>query len=192
MLNWEIFEDKYPRNALISVLFEPDSSTFSDPTKLPNSPATDAFIPSTGLTPPDDERIPVLIDNFLQNVHTKNPILDVESLVKQGRKCAEQGVGWDAWSCLVLLACALGSVARPFDTAAPLPPVVRPESIDIARAPPPSSARMFAKELQQAESCFILACRRLGLLKHTMLGAQCHFFAGGKSGPAVKPYWRVT
>ena len=135
---------------------------------------------SDNLKLPDEERIPSLVDNFLQNVHTKNPILDVKSLVRHSRHCAKHGLSYDAWSCLVLLACALGSVAKPFDTAAPLPPIVRPESIVLAQAPPPASADIFAKELHQGESYFILACRRLGGLKHTMLGAQCQFYAGGE------------
>ena len=181
VLTWEIFEGRYPPNALIGVLFEPDHIGFADTPATPTSPVADAFVPTTGLTPPDDERIPGLVDSFLQNVHTKNPILHVEPLVKHARQCAQNGVGWDAWSCLVLITCALGSVAKPFDNAAPLPPVVRRESLELANAPPPSSARLFAKELHQAESCFVLACRRLGSLKHTMLGAQCHFFAGGTS-----------
>lgn len=178
VLTWDVFERNYPANALIGVLFEPDQK--DGPESLPTS-SKDVFNAPTGLKPPDDEKIPQLVDNFLQNVHTKNPILDVESLVKYSRRCAEHGVGWDAWSCLVLLACALGSVAKPFDTASPSSPGVRSESVDLANTPPPSSAQFFAKELQQGESCFVLACRRIGSLKPTMIGAQCHFFAGGKS-----------
>ena len=180
VLTWEVFENRYPPNALIGILFEPEHSSFADMPATPTSPVADAFVPTSGLTPPDDERIPGLVDSFLQNVHTKNPILHVEPLVKHARHCAQHGIGWDAWSCLILLACALGSVAKPFDTAAPVGPFMRPEAIALASAPPPSSVRIFAKELHQAESCFVLACRRLGSLKHTMLGAQCHFFAGGK------------
>ena len=182
VFTWEIFEGKYPSNALIGVLFEPDYSSFSEGHAAPSalSPGIDSFVTTTGLTPPEDERIPALVDNFLQNVHTKNPILDVETLVKQARHCAHNSPGWDGWSCLVLLACALGSVAKPFDTAAPLPPDIRPEASELANAPPPVSARLWSRDLQQAESCFVLACRRLGCLKHTLIGAQCQFFAGGK------------
>lgn len=183
VLTWGVFEHKYPANALIGVLFEPDHN---DTPELSTTSSRDVFNAPAGFKPPDDEKIPLLVDNFLQNVHTKNPILDVESLVKSSRRCAEHGVGWDAWSCLVLLACALGSVAKPFDTAAPSSLDLRPESLDLVNAPPPSSARFFAKELQQAESCFVLACRRIGSLKPTMIGAQCHFFAGGRSNSSLK------
>ena len=183
VLTWPIFEHRYPPNHLIQVLFMPSVSL-----AVPNSQTNQAesceetYTVTGGLRPPDDERIPALIDNFLQNVHTKNPVLDVESLVRKGRIFAEQGLGWDAWSCLVLIVCALGCIAKPFEIASPnvdsfghSPPH---ESMLVATAI--SSAQLFAKEIQAAESCFVLACRRLGLLRHTLLGAQCHFFAGGK------------
>lgn len=183
VLTWPIFEQRYPSNHLIQVLFTPsvslavlDTSTNQDELR------EETYTVAGGLRPPEDERIPALIDNFLQNVHTKNPVLDVESLVRRGRLCAEQGPGWDAWSCLVLLACALGSIAKPFEIASPNIDRSRqsahPDSLLVASAT--SSAQLFAKELQAAESCFVLACRRLGLVRHTVLGAQCHFFAGGK------------
>lgn len=138
-----------------------------------------------GLQPLPDEKIPFLIDNFLQNVHTKNPILDVELLLKNGRKAAEVGLGWDAPSCLVLLACALGSIARPFEQSLTMVETISNPDSSSGRLchDPVSSAILFAKDLQQAESCYVLACRRIGLLKNTILGAQCHFFAGGQYLP---------
>lgn len=182
MLRWEIFQDKYPPNSLIGGLFSPDH-TGSASGRNADSPSADLITNPAGLTPLEDEQIPALVDRFLQNVHTKNPILDVEALVKHGRRCADQGVGWDARSCLVLLACALGSVAKPFDRPVPQPSVLSTTSDDGSRSgmQPASSSRLYAKELQQGESCFTLACRRLGSLKYSMLGAQCHFFAGGMS-----------
>lgn len=170
VLRWEIFEDKFPANALISSLFKPSLADTAD----------DLIAAPSRLTPLDEENIPSLVDKFLQNVHTKNPILDVEALVKHGRRCADQGIGWDGRSCLVLLACALGSVVKPFDTPIPQSPDVYRCTVDPMRGSAASSSAMYAKELQQADSCFALACRRLGSLKYSLLGAQCHFFAGGK------------
>jgi hypothetical protein len=177
VLQWAIFQEKYSQDSLINGLFQAqddNSPSLRESSKLPIS---DEDVRFTGLHPPDDERIPHLIDSFLQNVHTKNPILDVESLVKHGRKCAQHGVGWDGLSCLVLLACALGSVAKPFDMSIAQQAALRGET-DIPSSSA-SSSNIYAQELQQAESCFTLACRRLGLMNHTILGAQCHFFAGG-------------
>lgn len=183
VLQWEIFDGKYGQNALIGALFQPREGQGSS-----KSQGVDEVVRTTGLRPPDDERIPSLIDSFLQNVHTKNPVLDVESLVKHGRKCTEQGIGWDGSSCLVLLACALGSVAKPFDTSISKRTVVPPRNISLPSLSTCGSSHVYAAELQQAESCFALACRRLGLLTHTMVGAQCYFFAGGQSGPPLASF----
>jgi hypothetical protein len=190
VLTWPIFEHKYPSNHLIQALFMPSASLAV--CKAPSDRAKsreETYTVAGGLRPPEDERIPALVDNFLQNVHTKNPVLDVETLVLRGRLSAEQGLGWDAWSCLVLIVCALGCVAKPFEIASPnvegLGQSQSSESLLVATAT--SSAQLFAKEIQAAESCFVLACRRLGLLKHTLLAAQCHFFAGGKKAPVVPP-----
>jgi hypothetical protein len=157
----------------------PSTTGQQSPSNGPDPSSTSSSSSSSkGLTPPDDEQIPALVDRFLTNVYTKNPILDVERLVKHGRQCADRGVGWDGWSCLVLLACALGSVAKPFDRSLQLAKPVPEEGKEEGGAGM-SSARVYKRELQQGESCFTLACRRLGSLKYSMLGAQCHFFAGG-------------
>lgn len=182
VLQWGVFEEKYPANSLIGGLFSPEHNAVSLPTEGASTPSGDLITNSSRLSPLEEEQIPGLIDRFLQNVHTKNPILDVEALVKHGRKCAEQGVGWDGRSCLVLMACALGAVAKPFDRS------VRPMSMAFSPVsetgptsmPATPSSTLYAKELQQGDSCFTLACRRLGSLKYSMLGAQCHFFAGGE------------
>lgn len=163
VLTWEIFENRYPQNALIGSLFK--SETPGVDHSLLND--TDVFNSARGLNPPDEERIPQLVDSFLQHVHTKNPILDVESLVKHARLSATEGLGWDAKSCLVLLACALGSLARPFEAVA---------AADSEHALLDADRERI---LQSGESYFVWACRRLGGLKHTILGAQCYFFAGG-------------
>ena len=174
ILTWSIFQGTFRENYLIEpLLYDPE---VSDP-QIHQSGADDrdTFTMINSLAPLEDQKIPSLVDNFLQNVHTKNPILDVETLVLKSREAATQGLGWDAWSCLLLLACALGYIAKPFGTF---------EGLHITEiyARNPTSQR----ELQQGENCFVLACRRLGLLKHTMLAAQCHFFAGGRCLPTAE------
>lgn len=179
MLRWEVFEGRYPENALIGVLFKPETDSLNADRRESCFRGGDVFTIVKGLRAPDEERIPALVDVFLQNVHTKNPILDVESLVKQARRFASEGLGWDAWSCLVLLACALGFVAKPFEAAPPSTPGSQIDRLGLADPSPPA-AEATTKALQRGESCFVLACRRLGGLKHTLLGAQCHFYAGGE------------
>jgi hypothetical protein len=171
-LTWPIFGGNFPQDTFIGVLFNPE-----EPNDIGSrSDNTDTLQVPGGLLSLPDERIPILIERFLECVHTKNPILDVESLLLHGRRAAENGLGWDAHSCLILLACALGCVAYPFDPKTDVGSEIFLETEDSSL---PSSS-LFSRELQLAESCYVLACRRLGLLKYTVLGAQCHFFAGGK------------
>ena len=173
VLNWEVFEGKYPPMALIGVLF----SRVEDGTSYNTGPTIDHVTPAGGLMPVNEEHIPLLVDKFLENVHTKNPVLDVEQLVKRARTIAGQGLGWDGWSCLVLLASALGTIAKPFDSTVNVAP--SPGGLDsVSNAMWITDAPTTPKELQQAESYFTLATRRIGSLKHSILGAQCYFFAG--------------
>lgn len=166
VLTWPIFQGRYPPNYLVDVLLEYNTAQLD-----PHKTGSNTFSVSGGLEPLPDERILFLIDKFLENVHTRNPILDVEALVRYGRRAASTGLGLDAESCLVLLACALGSIAISFD---------RSEVTELEEhAPGINSSTFFVKEIHQAESCYALACRRLGLLNQTILGAQCYFYSAG-------------
>jgi hypothetical protein len=166
VLTWPIFDGKFQDNYLVQPLL--CDKGVADPQLYPGSNLErDNYSMLNSVPPLEEERIPGLIDAFLQNVHTKNPVLDVEILVQKSREAATQGLGWDAWSCILLLACALGSIAKPFGAWE------NRQHNDVWARNPSSK-----KELQQGENCFILACRRLGLLKQTLLAAQCHFFAG--------------
>ena len=175
VLTWPIYDGKFHDNYLIQpLLYDKD---VADPHLHPGANLERDTYSMLNLLPPlEEERIPSLVDNFLQNVHTKNPVLDVETLVFKSRDTATQGLGWDAWSCVILLACALGSIAKPFGGWED-----RSEHEVWSKSPSTQ------KELQQGENCFILACRRLGLLKQTLLAAQCHFFAGVYLMYTVRP-----
>ena len=191
VLTWPVFNDNYTADCLIGGIFSPpvDPSQLglseehcSKFSKIGRGLSSDVFTASGGLHTLSEEKIPSLIERFLQNVHTKNPILDVEALLRYGRSAAEHGLRWDAPSCLVLLACALGSVAYPFTVSLASSPTIE-RNFELGTIPhgcEMSSAALYAAELQQAESYFVLACCRIGLLKPTVLGAQCHFFAGGE------------
>ncbi|KFY47771.1 hypothetical protein V496_10463 [Pseudogymnoascus sp. VKM F-4515 (FW-2607)] len=161
ILTWPIFAGEYPPEYLIEAILGKGEDDKSD-----------AFTVRYGeFESLSDERIPSLIDRFLRNVHTKNPILDVDALLQYGQTAAARGPGWDAPSCLVLLACALGSVSFSFESS--IAKQTEMSSAGLTR----TSASTYKKELRQAESCYALACRRLGLLKHTILGAQCYFYS---------------
>ncbi|KFY47065.1 hypothetical protein V494_00199 [Pseudogymnoascus sp. VKM F-4513 (FW-928)] len=160
ILTWPIFGGEYPPGYLIEAILGKGEDDTSD-----------AFTVRHGeFESLSDERIPSLIDRFLRNVHTKNPILDVDALLQYGRTAAARGPAWDAQSCLVLLACALGSVSFSFEHSVA-------NQAGMGAGSSATSASTYKKDLRQAESCYALACRRLGLLKHTILGAQCYFYS---------------
>ncbi|CAG8934760.1 unnamed protein product [Penicillium salamii] len=171
VLTWPIFGGRFRESFLITTLFQYSHGAAEER-------AGDAWAVPDGLRFTPDEQIPTLVDRFIQNVHTKNPILDLEALIRSGRHAAEIGLQWDAQSCLVLLTCALGSISQPFTfstqgphTASPFPDPSEPT----AGIPKSTSAT----QLREGEAFFTLACRRIGLLRYSVIGAQCHFFAGG-------------
>ena len=168
VLTWPIFQSRFSPEHLTNTLL-----THSPRERDENSENGEAFFVHTSFEPLSDERIPYLLNKFLENVHTKNPILDVEALVRWGKRAAAQGPGWDATSCLVLLTCALGAISLPFQSS------VADRVGSSSYTPPATSSTVFAGEIRQAESCYSLARRRLGLLGHTVLGAQCYFYSAG-------------
>lgn len=195
VLTWPIWNNKYGPEHLIGSLFRPTEPVrlgshmtgggpdlHQQPSVSEASKEQDIFAVPGGLVSLYEERIPALLESFLQNVYTKNPIFDVEELVRHGRRGAEHGLEWDAMSCLTLICCALGSIARPFDECL----LIRNQEVHavalnggLTSPKENSSATLYAKDLQAGESFFVLACRRLGLLKGgTIIGSQCHFFAG--------------
>ncbi|GAM87542.1 hypothetical protein ANO11243_055680 [Dothideomycetidae sp. 11243] len=165
VLSWPVFEGRYSFNTLSDAVFQPHASGEAERLSL------------RSVDLPSEERIPGLVDKFLKYVHTKNPILDVELLLEQSRKIACEGFNWDAHSCLVLLACALGSIAEPF----------RFSSHGSTRGDTPPPRATPERALQQGESYFRLASYRLGTLRATLLGVQCYFYAGVYSMYTMRP-----
>ncbi|KAJ5244451.1 hypothetical protein N7489_004547 [Penicillium chrysogenum] len=170
VLTWPIFQDQFRESSLITTLFHYSHGASEDR-------STESWTLPDGLQYTPDEQIPTLVDRFIQNVHTKNPILDLESLIRSGRHAAEFGLQWDAQSCLVLLACALGCISQPFTTSIQFPQTARSLHDGMGwRAPGFNSSS--GTPLREGEAYFMMACRRIGLLRYSVIGAQCHFFAG--------------
>lgn len=173
VLTWPIFRGQFRESSLITTLFHYSHGASEDR-------PTESWTLPDGLQYTPDEQIPTLVDRFIQNVHTKNPILDLKSLIRSGRHAAEFGLQWDAQSCLVLLACALGCISQPFTTSIQFPQTARSLHDGMGwRAPGFNSSS--GTQLREGEAFFMMACRRIGLLRYSVIGAQCHFFAGGMS-----------
>ncbi|KAJ6110592.1 hypothetical protein N7486_002827 [Penicillium sp. IBT 16267x] len=62
----------------------------------------------------DKKVIPHLVELFIEEVHTKNPIIDIPQIQKDTEHVLTQGFGYNEESCLVLLYCALGSISCAF------------------------------------------------------------------------------
>ncbi|TKA78035.1 hypothetical protein B0A55_02115 [Friedmanniomyces simplex] len=148
VLRWEVFEDRYPPSALVGIHFTREGGIGQDSLSV-----DETFTVRNGVLAPNEEQIPGLIESFLRNVHTKNPVLDAEQLVRQARIIASDGLGWGAWSCLVLLAAALGRIAKPFDGAVAMPnsPGADDRSGFVWSTDPANTA----EELEEAESYFV-------------------------------------
>ncbi|KAL3478319.1 hypothetical protein BJX99DRAFT_107854 [Aspergillus californicus] len=113
----------------------------------------------------EEENLVPLSKLFLSYVHTKNPILDVSEFTRYVRDAAETGLRWDSPSCLVLIACALGCLAMPFESAH-----------DLHGSPSSSNSTTPFKEASAAY--YLAAKKRLGLIEPSLLSVQCHFLCG--------------
>ncbi|KAH7381531.1 hypothetical protein BKA66DRAFT_419113 [Pyrenochaeta sp. MPI-SDFR-AT-0127] len=94
-----------------------------------------------------------LLEQCFEHILSKNPVLEEDSMRKIMNFVCLNGIGWDADSCLVLLVCALGSIASP----------------DASQT-----------DWVTARSYFGAAQRRMGMLVtwDGLIVPQCYFLAG--------------
>ncbi|KAH8172163.1 fungal zn(2)-Cys(6) binuclear cluster domain-containing protein [Sarocladium implicatum] len=119
---------------------------------------------SSGLVTLDLEPSQVnrLLDGFFSYVHVKNPIFDERVTRRVIRSTLVNGIDWSSESCISLLVCALGSIAKPFG----------PEHEPVL---PGTEAYANAMAFFQAGQ------KRLGILlcsDETLVAAQCFFLSG--------------
>ncbi|ETS84593.1 hypothetical protein PFICI_02618 [Pestalotiopsis fici W106-1] len=115
-----------------------------------------------------------LLDNFFSFVHIKNPILSENQTRRLVKRVFSEGIGWDEESCLALIICANGAIARSFFA----------ESM--------SAARM---RQSQAPALYQAAQKRLGIVmaSHGLIAAQCLFLFGVYKMCLLQPHdaWRM-
>ncbi|KAM5344153.1 hypothetical protein ACJ41O_012690 [Fusarium nematophilum] len=173
---WPIFGGRFPPNYLTDPVFELDScdeSKYSDSVAQSSRKRHGIKTSSIGI---DEEGILDLVQRFLDLVHIKNPIIDVDTIWSYARSVVEDGLKWDSASCLVLLACALGCVATPFP----------PEMVESPGAKP-TSLESQEDDIRAGEAYYNLAKRRFGLLEVGIISTQCHFLAGVYSMYVMRP-----
>ncbi|KAJ4360966.1 Zcf27p [Didymosphaeria variabile] len=114
--------------------------------------------PISGLDEFEPHRIKLLLDNFFNYVHVKNPVLDEQQTRRIVNRVCLHGIDWSPDACLALLVCALGTIATPLDG---------------------DYVHRDSEAYRTAESFFLAAKKRLGLVlgTSTLIEAQCMFFA---------------
>ncbi|KAE9373064.1 hypothetical protein N431DRAFT_336998 [Stipitochalara longipes BDJ] len=155
ILLWPIFNGEFLPNHFVDMLFRTEHVVNDDSTVYRSSEAV-------GIK---ERSVKDLVENFLAYVHIKNPILDVETLRIHAKRLFEDGPGWDGMSCLVLLACALGALAEPYEQVCDKPSEA-------------NSRTLHGTGFAIAESNYYLARRRIGLLGGSIVRSQCYFWSG--------------
>jgi hypothetical protein len=108
ILAWPIFENRYPVSYIQDGIF--NSGCWKDRSSSNNISSSGGDVKNLrsqkkSLTTSlsfQEEEVVSLVDRFLSLVHTKNPILDDDTLRLYARNVEEDGLSWDGLSCLVV------------------------------------------------------------------------------------------
>jgi hypothetical protein len=122
ILTWPIFDSKVDHAHINTYFFEPHKTlaleTSQSPSNLHDGPGLSCRSNHSGRGIREED-VPPFVQEFLEKVHIKNPILDPPVLVEMARRVAEEGFKWDESSCLILIACALANLASDFSLTKP-------------------------------------------------------------------------
>ncbi|KAH8807735.1 hypothetical protein F5884DRAFT_346004 [Xylogone sp. PMI_703] len=116
-----------------------------------------------------------LCRKFLDLIHVKNPVLDLNSFNRDSRHVADNGPDWSAASCLILLACALACLATEYIPG------------DISDINSRDEGLKQEPDWTTAEAYFAAGKKRLGLLPPCLSTVQCLYFAGLYEKFAIRP-----
>lgn len=187
ILDWPVFENKYDRRLIEALIFDPalpcnilqnsctspqltdDSirNSYEDPRKSQGS--------GIGIC---EDSVPGLVEIFLVNVHVKNPILDPEYLRSMARGVVEHGFDWKASSCLILVVCALASISSRF---------LHHSTSTVRGIGEIDNSLSNTPDYGSAESYYAAACKRIGLLRNTLLATECYFMTGVYEMYSLRP-----
>ncbi|RKL42849.1 hypothetical protein BFJ70_g4545 [Fusarium oxysporum] len=164
ILEWPVFEDLTSlRKGQSLAIADSDSEDYNVSPGNPTEQSSEAA--GVGL----DIDIDHAIHMFLQNVHSKNPILDSRLLAEAVRYCSENGFDTSKESALVIIACALGLRSSPFVPSRDRKHVPRNSADD------------------QAEQLFRRGIQILALQPPSLLATQCRFFCGVYEMFCIRP-----
>ena len=102
VLDWPIFASRYPKSYLIDAVFEAEAEnedSDNEETALNRTRHHGLSNKGRGI---NEDDIPQLVRAFLELVHIKNPVVDVDTVWTYAHRVAEDGLKWDSASCLVV------------------------------------------------------------------------------------------
>ncbi|KAH7398616.1 C6 zinc finger domain-containing protein [Phaeosphaeria sp. MPI-PUGE-AT-0046c] len=168
ILQWPVFEEplaKLPRSAFLTFKKEQDYTYLGDmfSTLLP---LQDPFLDFST----EHSVVEELVDRFFVLVHVKNPILDRDVVKHYCAEFCQHGPKFDLNSCLMLLICAIASIAPEYRPSGPLTP-----DHGLSRLRP-----IGGENLSMGSCYFAAAEQRIGaaMTQHTSLAVQCLCLAG--------------
>ncbi|KAM0720454.1 hypothetical protein Q7P37_004590 [Cladosporium fusiforme] len=166
IFTWPIFNKDTAAQRVANTIFATQSSDSKEDDNG-NSPPRHLAFNTNFQHMTTSQNITQLVERFMSSVHSKIPFLDPSHLRRSAIRAEELGPAWDSSSCLVLLACALGSITTPFD------PEIRSahDLRDTVPAPAPT-------DWVTADGYHDAARRRFGLLSSNVEAAQCHVLSG--------------
>lgn len=167
VLQWPIFEEPLSslrRHPFLTFKKEQDYTYLEDMFSVPSIEPSP--VPYIHMGKFELER---LVDRFFILVHVKNPILDRDVVKQYCCEYLKQGPEFDLQSCLILLICALASVAPDFLPSGALGPAHRQ-----------SRSQSTGEDLTMGRTYFMAAEQRLGMAmtQHNSLAVQCLCLAG--------------
>ncbi|KAH6695663.1 hypothetical protein F5X68DRAFT_258227 [Plectosphaerella plurivora] len=162
ILTWPIFAGRWPFDLFSKEVYNRSFGSGKSPSD--DSPQPTRGHQRQGIS---EEDVPDLIDRYLHFVYPKNPIFYTRELREHARRIAEDGFDWDAPSCLILVACALGAISCRFDPIHEAGHLVGRNSVDET-----------ATRRQMAEAYFLAARKRMGMLEPSLIASQCHMLSG--------------
>ena len=168
-----ILPEKMESLLLWSVLSR-DMSTHTTLQNDPPQPSPSYSPGRTSLSDIDTQGVKVLLDNFFDHIHCKNPILEEAAARRVVLNVIMEGIDWSPDSCLTLLICALGKIATPLDATYHL--------------------RADSTPYLEAQALFQAAQKRIGTLMASsdIISAQCFFLSGVFLMSTFRPFeaWR--
>jgi len=98
ILKWPILQDhhNYDESHISNTLFDQQYTDYSV------TPTTGGSNITSPLGTFDEDAAPRLVELFLKNMHTENPVLDIEDIRIAAQRVASNGCGWNASSCLIV------------------------------------------------------------------------------------------